>query len=203
MRCSIVYCFCIVSASLNYYTGSSFEFIRDYGQRYHLFDQFFNFSTEYVSYIDSTLKISPEYRVYSSIGESFKLRSLDDYYKGETSVGSGRFVNYISYGGWGSSSIPSNLLEFNNRFRFGGQPHDRFTDIFFKGDPWEQLKTGVENATIRFAGYEVDISEEIVPNIYCNFSYPISRMEPFRVKHFSDDNVIGPSNKLAREKHYW
>ena len=125
-----------------YFLGNAVDFVIQHGQEYALFDPFFNKS----SYYDSSkeTKLRKHYFVHNHTAHYLLGRA-------QTTINP-EYTLWPHYSFHGVPDIPKDLLEANNKFRFGHGTNDRFTDIFISEDPWvSEHELGIEHSRIDFS----------------------------------------------------
>lgn len=136
-----------------FYIDSSQQFLKDYGAHYNLFSRFFD------DFNFSTPKESKHYGIASPYYNEFRVRNYSLHEVSQGSADPGKFLNNASF--YGNTS----LVNYNNRFRYGSKPQDRFMSIFFHKDPWLD-----DDSTVNFVGGDTDIVNK---RFFCNFTFPV------------------------------
>jgi hypothetical protein len=141
----------VTAKAKDYYRDSAMVFLRRYGQYYNLFGRFiYNETTTMTERL-----VPPTDGSTRSIKEDYKTR------------------DYVNFRHWESLSTPRNFTEryyredvtdpiesYNNKFRYGNAPNDRFLDIFIN-----------ENTrSVHFLGWDNNMSNE---KYGCSFESPI------------------------------
>ncbi len=111
-----------------YFVGNAIDFVLNYGHEYLLFDPFLNKTSTSTNDFNKETKLRNHYFVHNHTAHYLLGRA-------QTALNP-EYSLWSHYSFHGISDIPKDLLEANNKFRFGHGTNDRFTDIFISEDPW-------------------------------------------------------------------
>jgi hypothetical protein len=171
------------SKSQNYYTHSGVHFLKHYAEKYDLLSKFLESNNTQLIYQNTSLS--------SDIRSSYKVRNYNTYphweiiavadrnpFSDDANVSTGYYPMEKS-----KEFVPQELRPaayyFNNQFRYGPKPMDRFIAIVFKNDPWLD-----EDAYVSFISttQHYDLSGKM-STVYCSFTYPIQSRSSFQNAH--------------------
>lgn len=149
----------------SYYDSTALDFLVEYGTQYKLFDLFFS------SLDTKSSKIKQNVTMTSLRGFATKKASIAKQFK---------TLNYSSFKSWElvtakvkseyksmdftykPKAINEEIIEYNNRFRWGPGIDDRFMTITFDRDPWTDPWTeSTQNdlAYLYFVGVNTDLAD--------------------------------------------
>ena len=168
------------SSSKRFYTHTGVHFLNQYSRKYNLLSKFLISNNSKILYPNTSLS--------TDIRSSYKIRDYNNYanwelhaivdrnrYSDDANVSAGNYAMDASL-----EYVPENLRPaayyYNNRYRYGSDPADRFVAIVFKNDPWLD-----ENAYVSFLStpdnYNLTKKNGIVQ---CSFTYPIKASSNFQ-----------------------
>lgn len=169
-------------SGLQPYTGKAIDFIKEFGDGFSVFDSFLNRSR--LGNAASRAKFESMYRIHNH----------SHYYFNGASSAPGIYTNWSNY----AANLSASSLEYNNRFRHGPAPGDRFLDVFIRGDPWDDGSN--KTLFVHFAGLLVHVPAE--DDTYCHFKFPKVAISKLTVTLFPDENIIGATPRKSNEKMY-
>ena len=156
-----------------FYTNTGVHFLNQYAKKYNLLSKFLISNNSKIIYPNTSLSadIRSSYRIrdYNSYA-NWELHAIVDRnrYSDDANVSTGYYAMDASL-----EYVPENLRSaayyYNNRYRYGSNPADRFIAIVFKNDPWLD-----GNAYVSFLNTPEhhDLSKKN-KTVQCLFTYPI------------------------------
>ena len=147
----------LVLSQKSYYTGSGPDFIRNYGDHFKIFDVLFN-----NSFNRGNVSIN-----YGGFYDHYTTRDYLNYtIISNSEAAPSPFIEHRLYAPQKQFYSNQLGLEYNNKFRYGTSPHQRFISIFFSCDPWT-----TSDAWIVFIQRAKSTTE--ARHFTCNFINPI------------------------------
>ena len=169
----------LLSSNTNFYTHTGVHFLKHYAKKYDLLSKFLISNSSKIMYPNTSLS--------TDIHSAYRVRDYNNYpkwelhatvdrnsYSDNANVSTGYYAMQISV-----EYVPEELRPaayyFNNRYRYGSEPPDRFIEIVFRNDPWLD-----DNAYVSFISttFNYDSSGKF-KTAYCSFNYPIETKSSF------------------------
>lgn len=118
----------LVLSQKKYYTGSGSEFVRNYGDHFKIFDVLFN---------NNRVNWDNVHKNYGGFYDHYITRDYSNYtIISNSEAAPSPFIDHRLYAPRKQFYSNQLGLEYNNKFRYGTAPHQRFISIFFSSDPW-------------------------------------------------------------------
>ena len=160
-------------SSKSFFIRTGVHFLNQYAQKYDLLSKFLISNNSKIVYPNTSLTtdIRSAYRVrdYNNYA-SWELHATVDRnpYSDDANVSAGYYTMHAS-----QEYVPEELRPaayyFNNRYRYGSSPADRFIAIVFKNDPWVDASSFVSFLN---TPNNYDLSGKS-KTAHCAFTYPI------------------------------
>lgn len=154
-----------------YYLDTPLNFLCNYNNELSLFNSFYNKTKNKNFHINNDIELNYKIRnyAYQKEGTSADINQL--------------YANKSSY-----YDNNTKFIEYNNQFRYGNKPNDRFLGIVFDKDPW----IFANETLIYFYGPDTELEN----NLYCSFTYPFRGFTRAIIK----DNMMNVVNKKSYDQ---
>jgi hypothetical protein len=154
-----------------YYTDTPLNFLINYNKNHSLFNSFYNKTK------------TNNFQIRNDIELNYKVRDYS-YQKEGTSANINKLYHNVS----SYYNTNANFIEYNNRFRYGKKPNDRFLGIVFDKDPWIYPN----ETLIYFYGPDTELENDL----YCSFTFPFHGITKALIK----DNMLNVVNKISYDQ---
>lgn len=136
-----------------YYMGSALSFLREYGMHYRLFDRFFSEDHQIVQDLTAVhdINISNSDIKHEDLSARYLMRDYSKFQSWAATANSTQLSNTLFK--YNPPSSNADLLAYNNIFRYGPGPDDRFLSVGFSQDPW----TNLDGSQVYFVGVDTNL----------------------------------------------
>ena len=168
------------SSSKRFYTQTGVHFLKHYAKKYDLLSKFLISNNSKIVYPNTSLS--------TDIRSSYRVRDYNNYanwefhasinknpYSDDANISTEYYAMHKSLE-YVPEKLRSSAFHFNNRYRYGPYPADRYLAIVFKNDPWID-----DDAYVSFlsTAYNHDLSGK-KKLLHCSFRYPIKTKSSYQ-----------------------
>lgn len=178
------------------YNSSALDFLLEYGEHYRLFDQFFSTNS---SQIKQNITLAAVHGITTkkvNIAKQYKTLDYGTFKSWELVTAKVKTEYKSLEFEYKPKAINQEIMEYNNRFRWGPQIDDRFMTITFDRDPWTE-STSTALAYVYFVGVNTDLVDGV--DYICSFNAPLSVTSPVEITRHIPDVLSRPTqNSIIR-----